>query len=54
MQLIKNQNRSLKSGNLPMAVKKCAATDLLSGKFTPSRIQQLLKPKNEQKIGKSY
>ena len=43
-QLLKNQNDSLRSGNLPLTVKKRAATDLLKGKFTTTKIQQLLKP----------
>ena len=51
-QLLRNQNNSLRSGKLPLAVKKRAATDLLKGKFTPTRIEQLLKPKKNKGIGK--
>ena len=51
-QLLKNQNNSLRSGKLPLAVKKRAATDLLKGKFTPTRIEQFLKPKKTVGIGK--
>ena len=52
IQLLKNQNNSLRSGKLPLAVKKRAAADLLKGKFTPTRIEQLLKPKKTKGIGK--
>ena len=53
IQLLKNQNNSLRSGKkLPLAVKQRAAADLLKGKFTLTRIEQFLKPKKTKGIGK--
>lgn len=51
-QLLRNQNNSLRKGNLPLAVKKRAANDLLKGKFTPTKIEQLLKPIKTKGVGK--
>ena len=53
-QLLKNKNTSLMSGNLPMTVKKKAATEVLqkSAKYSDAQISQMIKPKKTDGIGK--
>ena len=49
VQLLKNQNASLRSGNLPEAVKNRVVTEKLKGKFTPAQISQIISKKTKKR-----
>ena len=52
VQLLKNQNASLRSGNLPEAVKNRVVAEKLKGKFTPAQISQIISKKTKKRCMK--
>ena len=52
VQLLKNQNASLRAGNLPEAVKKRVVTEKLKSKFSPGQISQILRKKPQKRCMK--
>ena len=52
VQLLKNQNASLRSGKLPEVVKNRVVTEKLKGKFTPAQISQIISKKTQKKCMK--
>ena len=52
VQLLKNQNASLRSGKLPEVVKNRVVTEKLKGKFTPAQISQIISKKPQKRCMK--